>query len=210
MNRKRLLLICLLLLSVSFVTIAVYSYVQSHETAKPYWLVSGGYMTYEQVLVWDNHNDTEYMTWNVTRLGDTSADVDVVSHGVNVTDGNVAIVKGEVDSTINTVTHDVLSSSDPTYVGQKWAFWIPTDVKVGSPVDILYGANTVSRSESINALGQERDCWVLEYNWATANMKRWYDKSSGICLKILVTLYQQNITITTTETAVSTNMSLKK
>lgn len=193
MNRKRLLLICLLFLSVSFVTFAVYYCTHSRETTKPYWLVAEGYVTYEQVFVWGNHNETEYMTWNMTRLRDDTADLYLVSHGVNVTGGNVAIVTGEANWTISTVTREVLISSDPSYVGQKWAFWIPTDVRVGSSVDILYGTNTISGSEPINVLGQQRDCWVLEYNWATANMKRWYDKSSGICLKILVVLHSKTL-----------------
>ena len=210
MNRRRLLLICLLLISVLCVTIAVYYIAQSPEKAKPYWLASGSYMTYEQVFMWNNQNETEYMTWNVTELRDDTADLYLVSHGVNVTDGNVAIIEGEAHWTIDAVTREVSSSSDSSYVGQKCPFWIPTDLRTGSSVDILYGANTIRRSESINVLGQQRDCWILEYDWSTASMKRWYDKSSGICLRILVVLYRQDITVKTTETAVSTNIGLTK
>jgi len=208
MNRRRLLLICLLLISVLCVTIAVYYVTQSREKAKPYWLASGSYVTYEQVFMWNNQNETEYMTWNVTKLGDNTADLYLVSHGVNVTDGNVAIIEGEANWTVNAVTREVSSSSDSSYVGQKCPFWIPMDLRIGSSVDILYGTNTIRRSESISVLGQQRDCWILEYDWSTASMKRWYDKSSGICLRILVVLYRQDITVTTTETAVSTNIGL--
>jgi hypothetical protein len=165
-------------------------------------------MTYEQVFMWNDQNETEYMTWNVTELRDNMVDLYLVSHGVNVTDGKVAIIEGEANWTMDAVTREVSSSSDSSYVGQKCPFWIPTDLRIGSSVDILYGANTIRRSESINVLGQQRDCWILEYDWSTASMKRWYDKSSGICLRILVVLYRQDITVTTTETAVSTNIGL--
>jgi hypothetical protein len=205
---RRLLLICLLFLSVLFVTVAAYYFTQSPESSKPYWLMFGNYMTYEQAFTWNDSSRTEYMTWNVTGLTNDTTDIYLVSHGVNVNAGNVTIVMGEANWTINTMSREVLASSTPDYIGQKWAFWIPTDVKVGSTVDIWYGANTVSASESINVLGQQRDCWVLEYNWPTSSMKRWYDKSSGICLKILVVLNQQNVIITTTETAMSTNINL--
>lgn len=99
----------------------------------------------------------------MTRLGE-SADLYLISHGVNVTSGSVAIVTGEANWTIDTSTREVLSSSDSNYVGKKWPFWLQTDLRIGSSVDIWYGVNTVSRSETINVPGKQRDCWILEYD----------------------------------------------
>jgi hypothetical protein len=76
-------------------------------------------------------------------------------------------------------------------------------------VETLYGIKPISKSKSIQVLGQQRDCWVIEYQWATSTMKRWYDKSSGIVLKIQVILYRQDVTIEITETAVQTNINLQ-
>jgi hypothetical protein len=148
-----------------------------------------------------------YMTWNVTGLRNNVANLSLVSHGLNVTGGNVAIVMGHANWTVDAETRNVLNCSDSGYVGKKWAFWIPTNLGIGSSVDTFYGTSTIGWSDWINVLGQQRDCWIVRYNWATSNMTRWYDKSSGLCLKILVVL-QHGVTITTTETATSTSISL--
>ncbi|MDH5448529.1 MAG: sulfite exporter TauE/SafE family protein [Candidatus Bathyarchaeota archaeon] len=205
MNRKTLLLTAvLLIIGVSF-AIGVYSYT---EAAKSSWLKLDAYMTYEQLFIWTGHNETEYMTWNITKLGDNFAELHLISNGVNVTEGNVALTTGEINWTINTVTREIVNSSDTEYIGEKWPLWIETNVTTGSTIDIFYGINDINRSEQIYVFEQQRDCWVVEYNWATSNMERWYDKSSGICLKIHVVLYYPGTTIEITETAVSTNVDL--
>lgn len=209
MKRKRLLLIAVLMVFFVSLTVGVYYYVQLQTVAKPSWLKLDAYMTYEQVFVWNEQYKTEYMTWNVTGLSGDFVDLHLVSHGVNVTGGDVVITLGEADWTMNAFTREIVSSSDLNYFGKKGPFWIQTGVRIGSTVDIFYGVNTISKSESIDVLGRQRDCWVLEYDWATADMKRWYDKSSGICLKIYVVLYREGVTITITETAVMTNIDLK-
>jgi len=209
MNRKILLLITVLLIIGVSLTIWVYFYMRFQEVAKPSWLKSGTYMTYEQFFVWTGHNETEYMTWNVTKLRDDFADLHVISHGVNVTEGDVVITLGEANWMINLVTREIVNSSDPNYIGEKCPFWIGTDVTIGSTVDILYGISVISKSEQIYVLEQQRDCWVVEYDWTTASLERWYDMSSGICLKIHVVLHRQGISIEITETAVLTNVDLE-
>lgn len=209
MSRKKLLLIALMLVIVSL-TVGAYLYAGFQKGAKPFWLKSGAYMTYEQLFVWTGHNETKYMTWNITKLVDEFADLHLTSHGVNATEADVVITAGEADWTINTVTREIVNSSDSNYVGEKCPFWIETNVSVGSMVATLYGRNPVKKSETIYALEDERDCLVVEYNWTTAAMKRWYDKSSGIVLKIYVVLYRQSATIEITETAVLTNIDLQE
>lgn len=208
MNRKILLLITALMIIGVSLTLGVYLYMGFKETTKPSWLKSGTYMTYKQFFVWSEHNETEYMTWNITKLGDNLADLHLITHGVHVTEEGVVITPGEVNWTINVVTRELANSSDPNSIGKKCPFWIETAVSIGSTVDILYGINVVNKSEPIYVLGQQRDCWVVEYDWTAASMERWYDKSSGICLKIHVILYRQGITIEITETAVLTNVDL--
>ncbi len=209
MNRKMLLLIAVLLtLGVSLV-LGVYLYMQFQEVSKPSWLKSGTYMTYEQFFIWNGHSETDYMIWNIAKLRDDFADLSLSSHGVNVTEGNVALTAGEANFTIDVVNREIVNCSDTNYVGEKWPFWIETNVTLGSTIDIFYGKNVIGKSESIYVLGQQRDCWVIEYTWTTASMKRWYHKSSGMLLKTHVVLYRQGITIVITETAVLTNVDLK-
>jgi parallel beta-helix repeat protein len=164
-------------------------------------------MTYNQLLEWNGENGTDFMTWNITKIQGDLIDLHLVSHGINVTDGNVTITTGVANLTINASTREVISCSDPYYIGEKWPFWIETNVTLGSVIDIWYGVNTINGDERITILGNLRDCWVVEYTWATASMKRWYDKTSGIVLKIHVIMHHQNITTETTETATHTNLA---
>lgn len=209
MNRKTLLLIAALLIVGVSLAFAAYLYLQPPKLVKPLWLKTGAFMTYEQFFVWSGHNETRYMTWNTTWLRDDLADLGLISHGVNVTAGNVVITHDENNWTINAVTREIINSTNLSYIGEKWAFWIEPNVAVGSTIDIFYGISTISKSELISVLGMQRDCWIVEYNWSTASMKRWYDKSSGILLKVYVVLYRENVTIEITETTVLTNVDLE-
>jgi len=208
-KRKTLFLIFMLLTIGLFLTLAVYFYMQSKQTVKPSWLKLNASMTYKQFFVWTGHNETEYMTWNITQLRDDLANLHLISHGVTVTDEDVVITRGESNWTINTFTREIVDSSDPNYIGAKCPFWIETDVTIGSTIDTLYGTSDIAKSEPIYVLGQQRDCWVVEYSWPTAAMKRWYDKSSGIVLKIHVVLYREDVTIEITETALQTNVDFE-
>lgn len=209
MDKKRSLIIAVLLVLLICVSFGVYYYLQLQDMVRPSWLALGAYVKYAQVFQWDESNRTEYMTWNLTMVSDASVDMHLLSHGVNLTGGNVVIVPGEANWTINAYTCEITRSSEANYVGKKCPFWIRENAKAGSTVDILYGVGTIVESESVDVLGRQRDCWVLEYNWPTSSMKRWYDKPTGLCLKIQITIHRQDTTITATETAVLTNIELK-
>jgi hypothetical protein len=208
MNRKMVLLVVASIIIVSSI-VGVYLLTQVRQATELSWLKSGAFVTYEQFFEWTGNNATEYMTWNITKLENDSADMYLISHGVDTSSGNVVIVTGEVNWTLNATTREILSASDSSCIGEKNPFWIEKNVTTGSTIDILYGSNIINKSESIHVLGQQRDCWVVEYQWSTSTMKRWYDKPSGICLKIQVVLYRQDVTIEITETAVQTNINLE-
>jgi len=112
------------------------------------------------------------------------------------------------DDTVNVETRNIVSSSEPNLIGLKWPFWVETNINLGSEVNTYFGVATVSRSEVISVLGQERDTWVTEYSWPTSSMIRWYDKASGIVLKIDVALQRAGVQVQITETAKSTNVNL--
>lgn len=188
--------------------LGIFLFALFQETGRPSWLEFGSYMKYEQFFVWNGHNGTEYMIWNVTRLNEDSAVLHLISHGVNVTGGNVEPTLGDFNFTIDVATRETIDCSDISYIGEKWPFWIEKSVGLGSTIDIMYGTIVISRSEQIQVLGQQRDCWVVQYDWTVNSMTRWYDKSSGIVLKIRVVLHRQGFTIVITETAVETNVDL--
>ncbi|MCW3993246.1 MAG: hypothetical protein NWE85_01605 [Candidatus Bathyarchaeota archaeon] len=208
--RRQVLAVTLMLIAVSVLTVAIYWYSNLRSLKKPAWLELGSFMVYEQAIAWADHQQVENMTWVVTKLEDDTANVHLISHGVDTSSGNVVITAGEANWTINAISREILNSSDHNYDGEKNPFWIEKNVGVGSSVDILYGMNTISSDESISVLGMQRDCWVVEYNWwSTSAMKRWYDKSSGIVLKIQVVLYRQDIRVEITETAIQTNIDFQ-
>ena len=207
--KRQVLAVTLMLVAVSALTVAIYLYSNSRSLKKPTWLELDSSMVYEQAIAWAGHQQVENMTWVITKLEDDTANVHLISHGVDTSSGNVVITTGEANWTINAISREILNSSDHNYDGKKNPFWIEKDVGVGSSVDILYGMNTISGNESISVLGMQRDCWIVEYNWSTSAMKRWYDKSSGIVLKIQVVLYRQDITVEITETAIQTNIDLQ-
>lgn len=207
--RWQVLAVTLVLIAVSVLTAAVYWYNNLGSLEKPAWLELDSFMVYEQAIAWADNQQVENMTWVITKLEDDTTNVHLVSHGVDTSSGNVVITTGEANWTINAISREILNSSDHNYDGEKNPFWIGKDVGVGSSVDTLYGMNTISSNESISVLGMQRDCWVVEYNWPTSSMKRWYDKSSGIALKIQVVLYRQDITVEITETAIQTNIDLQ-
>ncbi len=199
----------MVLVTVSVLAVSIFWYSNLWSPRKPAWLELDSFMVYEQAITWADHQQVENMSWKITKLEGNTANVNLVSHGVDTSSGNVVITTGEANWTINAVSREVLNSSDHDYDGEKCPFWIEKDVGLGSHVDILYGMNTVSSSESISVLGRQRDCWVVEYNWSTSAMKRWYDRSSGIVLKIQVVLYRQDITVEIVETAIQTNIDLQ-
>ena len=209
LRRQQVLVVALVLVAVSVLTVAIYWYGNLQSPKKPTWLELNSFMVYEQVFAWTDQQQAENMTWVIAKLESDTANVHLISHGVDTSSGNVVIIKGETDWIINAISREILNSSDHSYEGEKIPFWIEKDVGVGSSVDILYGINTISAAESISVLGVQRDCWVIEYDWSTSTMKRWYDKSSGIVLKIHVVLYRQDIRVETTETAIQTNINLQ-
>ena len=209
LHRSQVLVVTLVLVAVSVLTVAIYWYSNLRSLKKPAWLGLGSFMVYEQAFAWTDHHEAENMTWEIVKLEDDIVNVHLISHGVDTSSGDVAITTGEANWTINAISREILNSSDHNYDGKKNPFWIEKDVGVGSSVDILYGINTISGNESISVLGMQRDCWVVEYNWSTSSMKRWYDKSSGIVLKIQVVLYRQDMTVEITETAIQTNINLQ-
>ena len=198
-----------MLVAVLVLAASIFWYSDLWSPRKPAWLQLDSFMVYEQAIAWSDHQQVENMSWKITKLEDNTANLNLVSHGVDTSSGNVVITTGEANWSINAISREILNSSDHTYDGEKNPFWIEKDVGVGSRVDILYGMNTISSSESISVLGSQRDCWIVEYNWSTSSMKRWYDRSSGIVFKIQVVLYRQDITVEIVETAIQTNIDLQ-
>ncbi|MCJ7470802.1 hypothetical protein MUO74_10005 [Candidatus Bathyarchaeota archaeon] len=208
MDRKRLLSMTFFSILIVALTITIIYYMRVQEVSRPSWLKSGSFMSYEQIITYNGESYNESMSWNVTRLSGDSLDLYTMSHSVNTTGGDVVITPAEGNWTVNAFTREILVSSNSYDIGQKIPYWIPTNVREGSAVDTMYGAGRISGSETVFIIDRQRDCWVLEYSWLSKSMIRWYDKSSGACLKVYIILTQLNVTVEITQTAVATNIDL--
>jgi len=169
----------------------------------------GLYMTYEQFFEWPGHNETTLMTWDVTGLQNNLVDLQITSYDVNVNStDNSAIVSAANDNwTINLSNREIVNStSNPEIIGFDCPFWIEKNVTLGSAIDTLYGQATITDSQALNVLGQQRDCWIVRYEWPTSSMVRWYDKATGIVLLIQVVRQEQAVSILSNETATETNI----
>jgi len=208
MDRKRLLSTTFFSILIVALTITIIYYMRVQEVSRPSWLKSGSFMSYEQIITYNGESHDESMSWNVTGLSGDSLDLYTMSHSVNTTGGDVVITPAEGNLTVNAFTPEILVSSNSYDIGQKIPYWIPTNVREGSAVDTMYGAGRISGSETVFIIDHQRDCWVLEYNWPSKSMIRWYDKSSGACLKVYIILTQPDVTVEITQTAVATNIDL--
>lgn len=175
---------------------------------KPTWLTNGLYMTYEQLFVWSGFSETRNMTWRMTKVEGSLADIRLTSYTINSSDSTLYLISVSSNFTVNVDTRNITASSDRNLIGGKWPFWIETTVNFGSQAETYFGVATISGSELIPVLGQQRGTWTTQQTWPTSSMKRWYDVASGIVLKMHVTIQRGNTQITVAETAKWTNINL--
>jgi hypothetical protein len=167
------------------------------------------HMTYEQFFEWTGHNETTFMTWNITGLQDGLVDLQVSSYNVdvNASDNSAIITVANDNWTVDLSNREIVNSTNnPQIIGFDCPFWIEKNVTVGSVINTLYGQATITGSQTLNVLGQQRDCWIVPYEWPTSSMVRWYDKATGIVLLIQVVRQEQGISILSNETATETNI----
>jgi hypothetical protein len=207
-NRETSVLAAIAIVIIVSLIVVTYLFIRSEEPSTPSWLKLGTYMRYQQYFTWSGHNQTELMTWNITRLQDNFADLQLISYSVqvNASDNSVTMNVGEANWTLNAFDREIVNSTDSSYVGKRCPFWIEPTAGIGSTVVTLYGETTIVRNETINVLGQQRDFWVTQQSWPTSSMTRWYDKSTGIVLMIHVVLHQSGATIDVMETGMQTNI----
>ena len=122
--RWQVLAVTFMLIAGSGLTVAIYWYSNLRSLEKPGWLELDAFMVYEQVITWADHQQVKNMTWRITQLEDDTAKVNVVSHGVNTSGGNVVITTGEANWTIHAISREILNPSDHNYDVQKIPFWL--------------------------------------------------------------------------------------
>lgn len=88
------------------------------------------------------------MFWNVTGVSGNLADIHFVSNDVDTSNGTISFPQTDINLTLDLTSQGVVSLSNTSsdmQVGSKWPFWIPTNVKVGDPVETIYGDSSISQ-----------------------------------------------------------------
>jgi len=176
--------------------------------AHPHWLVAAAYVRYNQVFRWDEGNTTRLMVWNVTGLLDNIASVKTTSYTFNVTKGQVVFFPVAAWWKVNAATREIVGvESGDNVTGHLMPFWMDPNASVGSSVDAYFGTYaSVNGAQTIEALGSSRDCPNVILQWPSATMQRWYDKSTGVVLRIQTSMVMDGVPINITETAVQSNI----
>jgi hypothetical protein len=204
MDKKKLVLLAIICVAILVASLAVYFQLTLKQNNS--WLALNDFVVYRQDVTWAGSNTTTYMFWNITSLNGDMANIRLVS-GINISNGSVDISTTEEDSQVNISTRQVINCSLQSDIGSKFPLWIPQSVKVGDAIQTSYGDSTISPSQNLKIMDQNRSCWVVAYAYgAGTNMDRYYDTATGICLQIRTHIFSNGISIAINETAVQTNI----
>jgi len=204
MDKKKLVLLAIICVAILVASLAVYFQFTLKQNNS--WLALNDFVVYRQDVTWAGSNATTYMFWNITSLNGDMANIRLVS-GINISNGSIDISATEEDSQVNISTRQVINCSLQSDIGSKFPLWIPQSVKVGDAIQTSYGDSTISPSQTLRIMGQNRSCWVVAYAYgAGTNMDRYYDAATGICLQIRTHIFSNGISIAINETAVQTNI----
>ncbi len=143
--------------------------------------------------------------------------IDIKSHGIqrNTSSGEFEVIPGGGCMVIDKENWEIIQmltaeGSLNQSIGKKVPFWIPTNINQSSFIDTLYDRHIPpSKSERIylKALSTSRECWVTENIYSAENsMTRWYDKETGIVLKIETKMSYATQEITILEILNNTNI----
>ena len=208
MTKKKLILLAIVCIAILIISLVVYF--QLTKSQENSWLAVNDFVVYQQNFAWGSGNATEYMFWNVTALNGNTADIQLSSHGLHVTNGTVNIPSAEVNLKVNIDTRQVVETSDQTGempVGAIFPLWIPQSAKEGDSIQTSYGDSTISPSQTMQVMGQSHDCWLVAYHYSAGNdMNRYYDTITGICLVIQTHILSNGVSVSVNETVTQANI----
>jgi hypothetical protein len=149
------------------------------------------------------------MTWNITSLSGSIADLQITSYTYNVTNGQVNFFPGGDAWKVNTENRNITESSTGV-TGLKNPFWIESNVGMGSTVDAYFGTTaTIQKAETIAVLGRNISCWKVDVDVGpSSTMQRWYDPATGIVLQIDSSIDRYGIVMNVKESAAASNIAV--
>ncbi|MFX0171903.1 MAG: hypothetical protein ACFE9L_08285 [Candidatus Hodarchaeota archaeon] len=212
MHHLKYMIIGLIILSFFFINL----FVIPCDAKLPSFLQEATYAQYEQKF---STGEIYELFWNITSINDSVVKITIRSHGIqfNSTTGEINVVPGGGIMFISKDTWkitNVLTDSGTipgsSYTNKKVPFWIPTNIDNTTPIDTLYDNHVIpSHSDSLNLsyYSTLRQCWVTHNKYSEENyMDRWYDKETGIVLKISTQMKLSSSHISCLETLNVTNI----
>ena len=177
-------------------------------SARPSWITTGAYVKYDQMFSWSAGSQTEPMTWNITGLSGSTADVQTTAYSYNVTNGHVNFFPTGDMWKVDTETREITNSSTGV-TGLKNPFWIESGVGMGSTVDAYFGTTaSIQQSETIGVLSRNVDCWKVSMSMGPQMMQRWYDPATGIVLRIDSSISRYGIVMNVKESGATSNIAM--
>ena len=181
----------------------------------PSFVIVGNYVQYEQQF---STGELYELFWNITHVNTSVIGITIRSHGIqrNITSGEMTIVPGGGTMIINKNTWRIdqiiignVTQNIGTPIGEKVPFWIPVSTNETAPIDTMYDQHVTPTAQSLNLsyFHTSRSCWVTNNIYSeTASMQRWYDKKTGIVLRIVSEIKFGVAKISVLETINATNI----
>ncbi len=188
-----------------------------NQNSLPDSLEEGSFAQYKQEF---SSGETYELRWEIVSLDGNSFEILLRSQGLvfNTTTKAFDITLGGGTLIVDRVSLEILNAYYPNStemsgypVGERIAFWISDTVNETSLINSMYEKDrlpTLVGPLEFICLPSARMCWMTENVYSTGNwMNRYYDRDTGIILKIETHLRTDAVEISVLETLNSTNIA---
>jgi hypothetical protein len=188
-----------------------------NQNSLPAFLQKGSFAQYKQEF---SSGEIYELRWEITSCDEISIELSLQSHGLvfNATTSTFDIIPGGGVLVVDTDSLEIVNAYYPNGteivgypVGEKIAFWISDTVNETSLINSMYEKDkhpTLVGPLEFNCLSSARMCWMTENVYSTGNwMNRYYDRETGILLRIETHLRTDAVEISVLETLNSTNIT---
>ncbi len=212
MNRSASVIVLLLFMCVP----AMSAFSLSGSSGLPEFIREGVFAQYTQTF---SLGEIYGLYWQVHSVNRSGVELLTRSHGLyyNSTGGEFQIVRGGGTMFIDGETWVIIQMSDSNGsamsgppVGEMSAFWISTEVNESSVIHNTYDqfVHPTSGVLELDCLMQPRECWITDNIYRNGtDMKRWYDKSTGIVLRIETSITKDSEQVSILEVLNATNIA---
>jgi len=187
-----------------------------NQSSLPAFLEEGSFAQYKQEF---SSGETHELRWEIASFVGSSFEISIRSHGLvfNTTTKTYDITLGGGTMIVDKDSLEILNAYCPNGtemsgypVGERIAFWISDTVNETSLINSMYETDrhpTLVGPLEFDCLTSTRMCWMTENVYSSGNwMNRYYDRETGIILRIETHLRVDTVETSILETLNSTNI----